>query len=93
MCALLNRFFLFEHHVETKQMANLGTGCFSWVILLFKFTVNIRVPGDEPAFFRVQGQVILRNNSRKITKSLRDKISLYILFKACWTRAMGISCD
>lgn len=70
-------------------MVKLETGCFSWVILQFKFTVNFRVPCDDPIFFRVQGQVILRNNSRKITKSLRGKISLCILFKACWICAMG----
>lgn len=70
-------------------MAKLGTGCFSWVILQFKFTDNFRGPCDDPVFFRVQGQVILRNNSWKITKSLRGKISLYVLFKACWIRAMG----
>lgn len=70
-------------------MTELGTGCFSWVTLQLKFTVNFRVPCDDPVFFRVQGQVILRNNSRKITKSLRGKNFLYVLFKACWIRAMG----
>lgn len=43
--------FFFEHHKETKQMAKLGTGCFSWVVLQFKITVNFRVSCDDPIFF------------------------------------------